>query len=85
MELNPLDRRFKIYQLMEADTEFCLIKEVCAEAEAVFTGVTERFPEDIRNTLWNYPGMGYLLHSRMLTIICEHMKFEDEDEQPPQP
>ena len=85
MKLTPQQRRERIMELARADAEFQKMFRDYEPAKERFEKLVDKFPLPLRNLLWSYPGMGYFLHGRMLTIICEHMKFEDEDEQPPQP
>lgn len=78
MNMTPMERRSRIYEIAEADEEY---GQMLAEYEAAkdrFERFVNRLPRKLRNLLWSYPGMGYFLHHRMLTIICKNMIFPDE-------
>ena len=85
MKLTPLQRRQRILELVREDREYAEMRREYESAKSRFEKFVEKFPMPIRNLLWSYPGMGYLLHNRILTAICENMQFPDEDETPPQP
>lgn len=76
--MDPLERRRKIYEMAEADEEYRKMKAEYDRAQARFTRLTDHLPRRLRNLLWTYPGMGYFLHHRMLTLICETMSFPEE-------
>ena len=79
MKLTPLERRNRIYEMLDSDPECAKMKAEYESARSRFTKLTDRLPERLRNLLWTYPGMGYFLHHRTLNLICEHMKFPDEE------
>ena len=79
MKLTPMERRNRIYEMLESDPEYAKMKAEYESAKGRFTQLTDRLPKKLRNLLWTYPGMGYFLHHRMLNFICEHMKFRDEE------
>lgn len=79
MKLTPLERRARIYSMAEADPDYTKMKAEYEPAKTWFEKVVGRLPKKLRNRLFTYPGMGYFMHHRMLTIICENMKFCDED------
>ncbi len=78
MKLTPMERRSRIYEMLESDPEYGKMKAEYETAKARFTKLTDRLPKGVRNLLWSYPGMGYFLYHRMLNYVCEHMQFQDE-------
>lgn len=66
-------------KIAEADGEYQRMLAEYEPAKERFTKLVDRLPKRLRNLLWSYPGMGYLMHGKMLTLICEHMKFADEE------
>ena len=79
MTLTPDERRARIYQMAEADPDYIQMKAEYEPAKKWFEKVVGRLPKKLRNRLFTYPGMGYFMHHKMLNIICDHMKFADED------
>ena len=78
MSLTPEERRERIYEMTKRDPEFQKMYKDYAPGKEWFIKTTDKLPKELSNKLWQYPGMGYFIHHRMLTLICEHMKFEDE-------
>lgn len=76
--MDPMERRKKIYEMAEDDAQYRRIKADFDKARDLFDRIALSLPEEERNLLQSYPGMGHFLHHRMLTIICENMCFEDE-------
>lgn len=85
MKLTPQQRRNRIMELARKDEEYRHMMEEYGPAKTRFEKFVDKLPLPVRNLLWSYPGMGYLLHGRILTLVCEHMRFPDEDENTPQP
>ena len=79
MKMTPEQRRKRIYELVEADSECRRIYSEFEPARTRFTKLTNFLPKRTRNLLWSFPGLGYFLHHRMLTLICRNMKFSDEE------
>ena len=79
MKLTPEERRCRIYELMEMDVEYSRMKTEYEHGKTWFEKHVSKFPKMLRNKFWSYPGMGYFIHHRMLTIICRNMKFIDEE------
>ena len=79
MKLTPLERRQRIHAIAEADPDYIQMNAEYEPARIWFEKVVTRLPNGLRNRLFTYPSMGYFMHHRMLTIICENMKFFDED------
>ena len=79
MKLTPEQRRSKIYELAESNEEYRKIMQELTSAKKAFELYTDPLPEDLRNLLWSYPGMGYFMHHRLLTMICETMRFPEEE------
>lgn len=76
--MDPVERRKRIDEMAQADAGFRRAREEYDRAKALFDQFALSLPEDQRNLLQAYPGMGYFLHHKMLNLICEHMRFEDE-------
>ena len=68
----------RIFSMMAADEEYQKMQAEYEKEKRWFERFTERLPRRLRNRLWGYPGMFYLMHHRMLTRICEEMRFSDE-------
>ena len=79
MKRTPDERRWHIYKLAEQDEKYRTIKKEYDAGKVWFEKVTNKLPRKLSNKLWVYPGMGYFMHHRMLTLICENMKFIDEE------
>ena len=79
MKLTPEQRRSKIYELAETNEEYHKIMQELSSAKKAFESYTDSLPEDQRNLLWSYPGMGYFMHHRLFTWICETMRFPEEE------
>lgn len=79
MKLAPTERRERILMLAEEDAEYCQIHSKATSAEICFTELTDSLPEKLRTFMWNYPGSLYFMHHRILTLICQNMKFIDEE------
>ena len=71
-------RRERLYNLLKADGTYRITKAEYDRAQAVFANRTDSMPEILRNELWTYPGMGYLLYHHILNLICRDMQFPDE-------
>ena len=76
--MTPLERRERLDMLLKSDETYQLMKAEYDQAEVIFDDIATPFPEQLRNQLWTYPGMGYLLYHHTLNLICQHMKFPDE-------
>ena len=76
--MDSMERRKKIYELARDDEEYRRIKAEYDRAKVLFDRFTLTLPEDQRNLLQSFPGMGHFLYHSMLSIICENMRFEDE-------
>ena len=79
MNMTPLQRRERLQQIAGADEEFRGMKAAWDKAREAFDAYTDTLPEAQRNLLQAYPGMGYFLYHRLLTIACRHMRFPDEN------
>ena len=73
-------RRQRIHELAEQDTQYRQMQAEYHAGKAWFDWITGFLPRNLRNRFWQYPGTEYFMHHRILTIICNHMKFIDEDE-----
>lgn len=79
MRLTPQERRQRIYDILNAD-EDC--QKMGAEYEAGklwFEKAIRWLPRKLRGKFWIYPGISHLLYHHILGIICENMKFTDEE------
>lgn len=79
MKLTPMQRRERILYLARTDTEYCQFHSEAHSAELHFSKFTDCLPKALRISLWNYPGSLYFMHHRLLTLICQNMKFIDEE------
>ena len=79
MKLTPTERRERILRLAEADAEYCQIHSEANSAEIHFSKLTDCLSDELRIFLWNYPGSLYFMHHRILSLICQNMKFIDEE------
>ena len=79
MKLTPLERRKRIFEIAEADADYKEILTEYNKHKGRFDRFTDRLPKKFGLFLQSYPYTGYFLHAHMLTLICEHMKFSDED------
>lgn len=77
--MTDLERRERIRALCLQDGEYCASKARYDEAHRKFTAFTEKLPRKLRDFLWAVPDHGYLMHHRMLHVICENMRFPDEE------
>lgn len=78
MKLTPIQRRQRLLELMEADPDCRRLLADYRAAQRRFTTMTDRLPRVLREWLWALPGTGYYLHHRILTLVCEQMRFGDE-------
>ena len=76
--MTPMERRKKIKKLAETDGEYQKIRQEYDRARQLFDAFTLTLPEEDRNLLQSLSGMGYFLHSRMISLIAEHMVFPEE-------
>jgi len=81
VKLTPQQRRNRIQELVRRDEEYQKMLREYEPARDEFEKMVEQFPLPVRNILWSYPGMGYFLYHRMLTLVSEQMRFEDETEE----
>ena len=79
MKLTPTQRRVRINALVRENNECKKLLDEYTSAQERFTRLTDRLPQPVRNMLWRFPGAGYFLHHRILALVCESMRFEDED------
>ena len=77
--MTELERRERIYELCEQNEDYRGWKQQYDEANRKFTKITDKLPKKLRNFLWSVPTMGYFVHHRMLNVICEYMRFPDEE------
>ena len=77
--MTDLERRKRIHELCQENEDYRIRKALYDEAHKKFTAFTDKLPPKFRNFLWSVPGTGYFVHHRMLDIICEAMRFPDEE------
>ena len=82
MKLMPAQRRERIRQLAAEDPEIQKMKEDYDAGRTWFEKTTAWMPPRLHSRWWTFPGMAHLIHHRMLTLICENMRFRDEEEMP---
>ena len=79
MKQVELQRRARIMRMLEADPKAKQMLEEYRAGRRWFERATGWMPPGLHSKWWYFPGMAYLIHNRMLTLICENMKFIDED------
>jgi len=79
MNLTPMDRRERIREMIASDEECCKMIKSLEAAKERFEQYAGALPEETRQLLWEYPGMACFLHNRILKIVCDSMKFSDEE------
>ena len=79
MKMTPDQRRRRIFNIAEADEEYQQIMRELTSARNGFDQAVKWMPGNVRNQLGCFPGLGYFLFHRMLTIVCAHMIFPDEE------
>ena len=77
--MTDLERRKRIYELCEQNEEYRIWKKQYDESHRKFTAFTDKLSPKLRNFLWSVPGSGYFVHHRMLDVICQSMRFPDEE------
>ena len=79
MKLTPAQRRERLHQMAEGDPEIRRMKKEYDEGRAWFEQATASMSPKRHSQWWTFPGMAHFIHHRLLTLICENMKFNDED------
>ena len=77
--MTDLERRKRIYELCEQNEDYRIWKKQYDEPHRKFTAFTDKLSPRLRNFLWSVPGSGYFVHHRMLDVICQSMRFPDEE------
>ena len=77
--MTDLERRKRIYEICEQNEDYRIWKKQYDEAHRKFTAFTDKLSPKLRNFLWSVPGSGYFVHHRMLDVICQSMRFPDEE------
>lgn len=78
MNYTPMQRRERIQEIMESDAECRRMMNSLDDAKREFEQYVSNLPEEVRSMLWEYPGMAYFLHNRILNLTCAAMRFPDE-------
>ena len=81
MDTTALDRRRRIYELMDQDPEIQKMMVEYKQGRKWFERATRWMPPGLHSKWWNFPGMGYFIYHRVLTLVCENMRFPDEEVQ----
>ncbi|MBR3972486.1 MAG: hypothetical protein IKJ99_00880 [Oscillospiraceae bacterium] len=79
MNLTPIERRERIRELIASDEECRKMTASLEEAKQRFEQYVSTLPAETRQLLWECPGMAYFLHNRILKLMCDAMRFPDED------
>ena len=79
MKLTPAQRRERIRRMADSDPEIRKMKKEYDEGREWFEKATASMTPECHSKWWNFPGMAHFIHHRLLTLICENMKFNDED------
>ena len=79
MKLTPAQRRERIRQLADSDPEIRKMKQEYEAGRAWFEKATKWLPRGLHSKWWNFPGMAHFIHHRLISLICENMKFNDEE------
>ena len=77
--MTDLERRKRIYELCEQNEDYRAWKVQYDEAYQKLTKFTDKLPLKLRNFFLRAPVCGYFAHHRMLNVICEAMRFPDEE------
>lgn len=80
MKLTPDERRMRIYAKAMENQQCREFAREYEKAKALCQEYANTMPQEIHDVILGYPVMGYFLHHRLLDIICENMRFPDEDE-----
>ena len=78
MRLTPLERRKRIWDMAQADPEIQKMYKECEQAREWLVRATKWMPPGLHSKWWCFPGMSYLIHQRTIRLICENMRFDDE-------
>lgn len=79
MTYTPEQRRKKLCGLIAQDRDCAkLEKEYWTEHEK-FARFTDKLPRWIRERLLGYPTLCYDYHQRIITLLCEELRFPEED------
>ena len=77
MTYTPEQRRRKLEELVRQDTDASeLEREFFAEQEK-FNRLVDRLPGFLRKRLFGYPTLLWLYHQRVVTLMCEEMRFPE--------
>lgn len=74
----PFQNMSRFYAIAEEDPEYQAMRAKYEAFKTKFERFAYRMPKKIRNDLFGYPGMGYLMSQRRLQIACKYMVFQDE-------
>ena len=80
--MTGMERRKRIYEICEQNGDYKAWKAQYDEAHRRWESFTNILPYKIRVFLWDLPACGYFLHHRMLNVVCETMRFPEEQEDP---
>lgn len=81
MRLTASERRQRILQISKSDPDGSKLWAEYENANRRFSAIADRLPAKLREFLWLLPGAGYFLHHRILTLVCENMRFPEETDE----
>ena len=79
MHLTPQERRKRIYDMLNADEDCQKMGAEYESGKQWFEKAVRWLPRRLRAKFWIYPGISHLLYHHIIGIICENMKFTDEE------
>lgn len=78
MKYTPEERRRKINVLIHQDRDcFHMDNEFWTEKEE-FEKFVDKLPGFVRDRRNGYPTMCYMYHQRIMTLVCDQMRFPEE-------
>ena len=66
------------WNMAQADPEIQKMYKECEQAREWLVRATKWMPPGLHSKWWCFPGMSYLIHQRTIRLICENMRFDDE-------
>lgn len=78
MEAEVWERYGAILDIAEKDAEYLKMKKDFLEFEKQFHEYADSHPDQVRNFLYGFQGMTYLMGNRKLMLACEKMHFPQE-------
>ena len=75
--MDAFDKMLAIHALAQQDEDYRKMQVEYDRFEQQFHKFARFFPSRIRNFLYGYQGMTYLMGNRKLLIACANMEFAD--------